>query len=231
LPEIPLRARLHRYRLTPSEFLLLTAMCEFRSDGVAVWASVPRIAAYAKISVRTAQRTIQRLLKRGVLVEISPADSAQRKPATYKIVESKLEADPKTQKKAGAISTPWCHGVTSPPSACHQTGVNLSNDSRSDSRFDSFPSSVPVAFDLQKKTNKTEIPNFGRKPYDPAVGDRIDWRKYCAAREQVQLKLNHGARMSPAEILQEQCVLSGLSTERALDLERQMLALPPGASA
>jgi hypothetical protein len=173
----PLRARLHNYRLSASEFLLLTAMCEFRSDGAAVWASVPRLAAYAKISVRTAQRTIRGLLKRGVLVEISPADPAQRKPSTYQIVESRLEADPKTQKKAGAISTPWCQGVTSPPSACHHPGVNLTDDSRTDSRFDSFPPPVPVAFFLEKKKNKNENTKLGGKAYEPEGGDAIELRK------------------------------------------------------
>jgi hypothetical protein len=57
----PLRARLHHYKLTASEFALLTAMLEHRSDGSSVWASVPRLACYAKVSVRTAQNVIRGL--------------------------------------------------------------------------------------------------------------------------------------------------------------------------
>jgi uncharacterized protein YdaU (DUF1376 family) len=107
--------------------------------------------------------------------------------------------------------------------------------SDSDSDFDSdfvFKNPPPSKTTVSTLEENARAREAHRRPkYDRAVGDRIDWRKYCAAREQVQLKLNHGARMSAAEILQEQCALSGISTERALDLERQMLALPPGASA
>ena len=153
----PLRARLHWYQLTASEFALLTAMCEFRSDGAAIWASVPRLAAYAKISVRTAQRAIKALCERGVLVKTSPEDPAQRKPATYRIAENKFQLDPKIQKTSGQeIST-----LSSP--VCHQTGANLSHtgdrlsdDSRTDSRFNSFPPQ-PSGFLVRNTTPRSAM--------------------------------------------------------------------------
>jgi uncharacterized protein YdaU (DUF1376 family) len=88
------------------------------------------------------------------------------------------------------------------------------------------PPSIPDVFDfsLQKK-GKSEISGRfgGRRGYNPAVGDAIDWRKFCAAKKQIELKLANGAWMSPEQMLQEQCVIAGISTNRALELEERML--------
>ena len=73
------------------------------------------------------------------------------------------------------------------------------------------------------KEEKTKTETKTKKGYDPALGDAIDWRKYCNARKQVQLKLDHGAWMNSDEILREQCVIAGISTARALELEQRML--------
>jgi hypothetical protein len=91
----PLRARLHWYRLTPAEFVLLTAMCEHCSDGSVVWAAVPRLAAYAKLSERKVQYLIRALCGRGVLSQLAPPNGARRRPATYLINEAALEDDPR----------------------------------------------------------------------------------------------------------------------------------------
>jgi hypothetical protein len=91
----PLRARLHWYKLTAAEFALLTAMCEHRSDGSTVWASVARLAAYSKMDERTVQRLIRGLCARGILSQLAPGNVAKRMPATYRINEAALEDDPR----------------------------------------------------------------------------------------------------------------------------------------
>ncbi len=92
----PFRARLHRYRLTPSEFCLLTAMLEHCSDGSVIWPSIARLAAYSKLSERNCQRTLRDLCSRGIISQLAPANShRRRKPATYRINEAALEEDPK----------------------------------------------------------------------------------------------------------------------------------------
>jgi len=91
----PLRARLHWYRLTSAEFALLTAMCEHRSDGSTVWASVARLAAYSKLDERTVQRLIRGFCARGILSQLAPGNVAKRMPATYRVNEAALEEDSK----------------------------------------------------------------------------------------------------------------------------------------
>ena len=93
--EPPLRARLHWYKLTPAEFALLTAMCEHCSDGSTVWAAIPRLAAYSKLTERTVQYLIRGLSARGVLSQLAPANGAKRRPATYRVNEAALEEDPR----------------------------------------------------------------------------------------------------------------------------------------
>lgn len=92
----PLRARLHWYRLSAAEFALLTAMCEHCSDGSTIWAAIPRLAAYSKLSERNVQYVIRGLCNRGILSQLAPGNSwKKRRPAVYRVNESALEDDPK----------------------------------------------------------------------------------------------------------------------------------------
>src|SRR6266853_505791 len=90
----PLRARLHWYQLATAEFALLTAMCERCSDGSTIWAAIPRLAAYSKLSERSVQRLIRDLCRRGILSQLAPPN-AKHKPATYRINEPALDDDPR----------------------------------------------------------------------------------------------------------------------------------------
>src|SRR2546425_577718 len=98
----PLRARLHWYRLTAAEFTLLTAMCEHCSDGSIIWASISRLAAYSKLSERNVQRLVRELCDRGILSQLAPANTAKRRPTTYRLNEEALENDPR-------MSPYWTH--------------------------------------------------------------------------------------------------------------------------
>jgi hypothetical protein len=145
------------YRLTVAEFSLLTAMCEHRSDGSTVWASVARLAAYSKLDERTVQRLIRGFCARGILSQLAPGNAAKRMPATYRVNEQALEEDPKMApyRSTGQeqlpgiplaaiprepISTPPlvapCHLVT----PRHQSDGTVSPDSRNDSRSTTLPS-------------------------------------------------------------------------------------------
>lgn len=154
--QTPLRARLHWYRLTAAEFALLTAMCEHRSDGSTVWASVTRLAAYSKLDERTVQRLIRGLCARGILSQLARGNAAKRMPATYRVNEEALEDDPRMARyrSTGQEQLPGiplsavpgepipdrdlvapCHLVT----PRHQSGGTMSPDSRNDSRSTTLP--------------------------------------------------------------------------------------------
>jgi hypothetical protein len=106
----PLRARLHRYKLTVGEFSLLTAMCEHCSDGSVIKASIPRLAAYAKLSEKQVDRLIDGyedprtkarvpgFKERGILTELSPYNAGRRMPAIYRLNEDALQLDPRMRK-------------------------------------------------------------------------------------------------------------------------------------
>jgi hypothetical protein len=103
---IPFRARLHWYRLTPAEFCLLTAMLEHSSDGLTIWPSIRRLAAYSKLSMKQIYNLIHGytstatgehvpgLLDRAIISEIAPANTAKRRPATYRVNEGAMVVDP-----------------------------------------------------------------------------------------------------------------------------------------
>ena len=151
----PLRARLHWYQLSTAEFSLLTAMCEHCSDGSTIWAAIPRLAAYSKLSERNVQRLLRSLSSRGALSQLAPANTNKRRPTIYRLNESALQDDPRMlpyrnrqQQLPGihrrpvpgevipdvSLVTP-CHqsGDTTPPSTVtprHRSGDTTSPDSR-----------------------------------------------------------------------------------------------------
>lgn len=101
----PLRARLHWYQLSAAEFTLLTAMCEACSDGSVVFAAIPRLAAYARLSPRHVRRLIhgyidkrtgnrvKGFLERGILTQLA-APGSRKRTATYRINEDALHPAP-----------------------------------------------------------------------------------------------------------------------------------------
>jgi hypothetical protein len=92
--QIPLKARLHRYLLTPSELALLTAMVEHCSDGSTIWAGFDRLSAYSKISYRNIRRLVKSLCKRGILTQLNPPSAKRNLPATYRLNEAAMHEDP-----------------------------------------------------------------------------------------------------------------------------------------
>jgi hypothetical protein len=129
----PLRARLHWYRLSPAEFALLTAMCEHCSDGSSVWAAIPRLAAYSKLSERNVQRLMRGLCSRGILSQLA---NGKHKPGTYRINEPALDVDPRMapyrtcqQQPPGVRRVPMPHEPVFEPTtvtAGHPTGDTMS---------------------------------------------------------------------------------------------------------
>ena len=96
--EPPLRARLHRYKLTVAEFALLTAMVEHCSDGSTIRTSAPRLAAYSKLSRRQVDRVTQELVGCGILTELAPSrKGSKRRCAIYRLNEEAMQLDPRMQ--------------------------------------------------------------------------------------------------------------------------------------
>lgn len=108
--QIPFKARLHWYRYEdPQELPLLIAMLEHDSTGQHIDASRQRLAAYAKLSLRTVDYLLygrpasrnghkakRGLIARAVVTEKNPANAKNRRqPAQYRINEEALELDPR----------------------------------------------------------------------------------------------------------------------------------------
>lgn len=108
--EIPFKARLHWYRYEdPQEFPLLIAMLEHDSTGQHIDASRSRLAAYAKLSLRTVEYLLygrpaskfghnakRGLIVRRVVTEMNPANAKGKpQPAQYRINEAAMELDPR----------------------------------------------------------------------------------------------------------------------------------------
>ena len=107
LEKLPYTARLDYYQLTKNEVSLLRAMCSCTANGAAqtVWLDVPELARRAKISIKTAQRTIhgyvdrsgekhQGLKARGILTKIAEEKRGHRVPATWRVNWDAFTVDP-----------------------------------------------------------------------------------------------------------------------------------------
>lgn len=220
----PLRARLHFYKLTAAEFALLTAMCEHRSDGSTVWASIARLAAYSKLGERTVQVLIRGLCARGILSQLAPGNAAKFKPATYRINEEALEEDPRMApyRDTGQGQLPGIPVAPVPgepiPDAhlvqpLHQPGAATAPDSRFDSR-----SSPPSDNFRSRERAKAFRPVLSVEKYDPSIGLQIDFRKLCKARD--ELNLRGGGSF------EYQCALAGLTVARGLEVEQKAMQWP-----
>jgi hypothetical protein len=88
-------------------------MCEHCSDGSVIWASIARLAAYAKLSERYVTKLIHELSSRGILTELAPANTTKRRPTTWRINEDALEEDPLVARyRSSQQSLP---GIRRPP--------------------------------------------------------------------------------------------------------------------
>jgi hypothetical protein len=110
----PLRAQLYHKLLTPEELAVLLAMLEIGdSTGQFLFPSVPRIADYAKLSERTAQKVLHGeirkappkppavyigLIERHILVQLAPANATKRRATTYRLQVEALRDDPRTER-------------------------------------------------------------------------------------------------------------------------------------
>lgn len=134
----PLRARLHWYLLNVAEFAVLTAMCEHCSDGSTIWAAIPRLAAYSKLSERKVQYVLRQLCDRGILSQLAPANGwNKRRPAIYRINEPAMLEDPRmTPYRTNQLWLPGIRGTGAqcapvPVHGLHLTGAQCAPDSRS----------------------------------------------------------------------------------------------------
>ena len=125
MAESRLRERLHWYRLDVYEFAVLSAMCLHDWYGKTIWPSIPRLAAFAKLSERKVQYVIRALRKRGILSELAPGNSANRRSVTYRINEEVFEVDPRTavyddrQIHLPGVQRPAITGEPVTPGASH----------------------------------------------------------------------------------------------------------------
>ncbi len=221
----PFRARLHWYKISPSELCLLTAMLEHNSDGSEVRPSVTRLAAYSKLDERTVQRLIRELCGRGILSQLAKGNAARRRPSIYRINEQAFEEDPKMLKyrRTGQEQLPGipaaADAVENSPDLvawCHQSGGVVSPDSKAiySPPFKNKP------YQEQGKALRPTVP--------VEIGDRIDYRRLAKKREELTLKLNNGwgQNLTDDQIEQIVCARAGLFVSDARELEARALQLP-----
>jgi hypothetical protein len=120
-------------------------MCEANSDGSTIWAAIPRLAAYSKLSERSVQYVIRELCSRGILSQLAPANSwNKRRPAVYRVNEAAMEDDPKMRPYRtsqwrlpgifhGPVDEPTTGAKVAPQPVQHMypTGAMVAPDSRS----------------------------------------------------------------------------------------------------
>ena len=175
----PLRARLHWYQLSASEFAVLTAMCEACSDGRVVWAAIPRLAAYAKLSRRQVDRLIKGyvdprtgkrvkgLVERGILTLLSPPGS-RRRTATYRINEDALHLHPPMSPYLAQSAQRELPGIVKPP----KRGVSqlLVSDAPPSSWTPCPPSPDTVSTDTGHGVHSTlDTVSTDSKAFDPST--------------------------------------------------------------
>lgn len=217
----PLRARLHWYKLTGEEFLVLTAMCEHRSDGSIIWASISRLAAYSKLAERTVQRRIRDLCARGILSQLA---SGKHKPSSYRINEQAFEDDPRMApyRSTGQESLPGIPLAPVPgepiPDDFHK-GVSLTPGGVCQTPHSRF-TLPPLENFLSREKAKADRAVLSVEKYDPSIGLQIDFRKLCKARDELNLR--------GGGTFEHQCALAGLTVARGLEVEEKAMRWPEG---
>ena len=93
--------------------------------------------------VRTAQRAIKALCERGVLVKTSPRRPGTTKTSDLQDCRKQISVRSQNSENIRTLSSPVCHQTGANLS---HTGDRLSDDSRTDSRFNSFPPSALVSY-------------------------------------------------------------------------------------
>ena len=102
----PPKTQLYWASLTHKEKSVLDAMYEHCSDGSIVWASLPRLARYSKLSRKTVQRALHGdrrngrpgLIARGIVTQLAKANRGKKRPATYRINAEALAEDPQMDR-------------------------------------------------------------------------------------------------------------------------------------
>lgn len=217
----PLRARLHFYRLTGEEFLLLTAMLEHNSNGSIIWASVARLAAYSKLSERTVQRRIRDLCARGILSQLA---SGKHKPSSYRVNEAALQEDPRMApyRSTGQASLPGVLLAPVPgepiPDDFHK-GVSVSPGG--DCQTPHSRSTLPPLENFPSREKAKALTPFSPVENRPTIGDQMDWKRYLEAKDKLEQKMSqgYGSGLTNAEIHQQQCVMAKLFPSKAKELE------------
>ena len=195
----PLRARLQHSDLTSAEKSVLEAMCEHCSDGSYIFASIPRIAAYSKLTRRHVDRLIKGyidprskkktkgLVDRGILTKLAEPNWARKRPATYRINADALHPDPKVRPYLEQASQQPLPGMLKPSkpawTPCPRTPDTMSTDPRHrvQTPLDTV-STDPKAFDSDTTDPKAEI-HHG----DAALNSLPAW---LAVKEQLRSELS-----------------------------------------
>lgn len=102
----PHKTKLYWASLTNNEKSVLDAMYEHCSDGSIVWASLPRLARYSKLSRKTVQRALHGdhrngklgLIARGIVTQLAPENRGKKRPATYRVNADALAEDPQMDR-------------------------------------------------------------------------------------------------------------------------------------
>jgi hypothetical protein len=177
----PLRARLHWYQLSASEFALLTAMCEACSDGSVVWAAIPRLATYAKLSRRHVDRLIKGyvdprtgkrikgLIERGILTLLAPPGSRKR-TAIYRINEDALHLHSPMSPYLAQSAQRELPGIVKPP----KTGIAQPpiTDAPPPNRTPCPPTLDTVSTDTGHRVHSTlDTVSTDSKAFDPSTPD------------------------------------------------------------
>jgi hypothetical protein len=177
----PLRARLHRYHLTTAEFALLTAMAEHCSDGSTIYAAVPRLAAYAKLSARQVERIIHGyddarsgkrvagLTERGILTELAPHNGRKRRPATYHLNEDALQLDPRMRRYLHQEKQRILPGILKPPKqGIPELPVSDSQCNVPPSPCQEVPSNQPTGTPLTRRRGSPDIASRAEMAFPPS---------------------------------------------------------------
>jgi hypothetical protein len=144
--------------------------------------------------------------------------------------------NPHCKEVESTIPSPCEHGTSTVPAPEIPTPAALIPDSLiPDSPiFDPLIPSPNLKQPLSKEASFVSEENArasearGRPSYDTSVGLQIDWRKWCKAQRELQLKLSQGwgAELTDEQVFQEQCVLAGVTADVGRELANRALGAP-----
>ena len=117
------------------------------------------------------------------------------------------------------------------PTAEQMAEPRSDSDFESDSGFKNPPPSKATVSILKENARAREARQMPK--YDTAVGLQIDWRKWCKARDELQLKLSHGwgAELTQEQLFQQQCLMAGVTAKVGWELAKRALEIPDSKEA